>query len=371
MAINQLQIPTSGNINNLVDQSQWTSLANLGNVYQKAQQDAANKAAFAQYQQTGDPKALIGSGDMNLAQLGISAKNHQDLLAQQAQENRRADINVGLNQAQGKRAEAAETRAADEFENTPYPEDTTPTQRAALAPKYGIDPRSPEGKQYILAGTWPAANQGIPAGFQRLPDGTLGAIKGGPEDTDVIKAQAEAKRAPGMGDDALKPMVESYRAGNTGVLTGIGRGTQGPQNLQRFWELLSKNLADEGKTGNDLAAAKANFMSQTAAAKTAAVREATVESAVNEAKGTFPLILQRSAELPRSSFVPYNKLLDLVRTNTSSPEQNRYNASIQAGITAYSPGHVANGSASTVHSQQHAEDILNKYSGPERIKSCS
>ena len=98
MAINQLQIPSSGNINNLVDQSQWSSLANLGNVYQKAQQDAANKAAFAAYQQTGDPKALIGSGDMNLAQLGVTAQNHMDLLKQQGIENKRADINTGINQ---------------------------------------------------------------------------------------------------------------------------------------------------------------------------------------------------------------------------------------------------------------------------------
>ena len=172
-----------------------------------------------------------------------------------------------------------------------------------------------------------------------------------------------------MGDDALKPMVESYKAGNTGVLVGIGRGTQGPQNLQRFWELLSQGLASEGKTGNDLAAAKANFMAQTAAAKTAAVREASVETSVNEAKGTFPLILQRSAELPRSSFVPYNKLLDMVRNNTSSPEQNRYNAAIQSGITAYSQA-MSRVGASTVHSQQHAEDVLNKYSGEGGIKAA-
>ena len=94
-----------------------------------------------------------------------------------------------------------------------------------------------------------------------------------------------------------------------------------------------------------------------------------LRSAVNEAKGTFPLVLQRSAELPRSSFVPYNKLLDMVRTNTSSPEQNRYNAAIQSAITAYSQAMSRTG-ASTVHSQQHAEDIINKYSGPEGIKGA-
>ena len=114
MAINQLQIP-SNNINNTIDQSQWQSLANLGNIYQKAQQDEANKAAFAAYQQTGDPKALIGSGDMNLAQLGISAQNHMDALKQQALENRRADENLGFNRAAAKRVQSDwEEKAANE-----------------------------------------------------------------------------------------------------------------------------------------------------------------------------------------------------------------------------------------------------------------
>ena len=364
MAINQLQIPTSGNINNTVDQSQWTSLANLGNVYQKAQQDAANKAAFAQYQQTGDPKALIGSGDMNLAQLGISAKNHQDALAQQVIENKRADINTGINQTNAGINQGRFTMEKADWDKTPDQYKVNPD--GSITDLYA----EAQARAKAIAAQAPSEGFEVNPDFGKVPGATsLRPISGGPRDPNQIKSEAEAKRAPGMGDDALKPMVESYRAGNTGVLTGIGRGTQGPQNLQRFWELLSKNLADEGKTGNDLAAAKANFMSQTAAAKTAAVREATVESAVNEAKGTFPLILQRSAELPRGSFVPYNKLLDMVRTNTSSPEQNRYNASIQAGITAYSQAMSRTG-ASTVHSQQHAEDILNKYSGPEGIKAA-
>ena len=148
MAINQLQIPSSGNINNTVDQSQWTSLANLGNVYQKAQQDAANKAAFAQYQQTGDPKALIGSGDMNLAQLGVTAQNHMDLLKQQAIENKRADISQGFLRNQDTRATAAEARAASKDE------EDTPTWRAQNLVAQGIDPNTPEGKSYIIGGKY-------------------------------------------------------------------------------------------------------------------------------------------------------------------------------------------------------------------------
>ena len=80
-----LQIPQMGAVSGGAD---FSPLAQLPQIYQKYQQDQANKAAFAAFQQTGDPRALIGSGDMNLAQLGISAQNHLDLLKQQGVENR-------------------------------------------------------------------------------------------------------------------------------------------------------------------------------------------------------------------------------------------------------------------------------------------
>src|SRR6478609_2060460 len=106
--IPQLQIPQMGAVSGGAD---FAPLAQLGTIYNKARQDEANKAAFATFQQTGDPRALIGSGDMNLAQLGISAQNHMDTLKQQAIENR-------FRQNQDARAAAAEGRAADEFKNT-------------------------------------------------------------------------------------------------------------------------------------------------------------------------------------------------------------------------------------------------------------
>jgi hypothetical protein len=134
--------PISFGPSGINSQADFSPLAQLGSIYQKAQQDAANKAAFAAYQQTGDPSALLASGDMNLARLGVEARNHLDTLKQQQIQNARAD--------------KAEGRAQYEFDHTPDPEDTTPTQRAALAAKNGLDPKSPEGRQYILSGTLPA-----------------------------------------------------------------------------------------------------------------------------------------------------------------------------------------------------------------------
>jgi hypothetical protein len=208
----------------------------------------------------------------------------------------------------------------------------------------------------------------VPVGLRRTDDGNLEFIPGGPHDPRVINAESTAKRTPGMSDEALETMVDNYRAGNTGVLTGVGRGTQGADNLNRFWNILAAKLKAEGMTGKDLAAAKANFTAQSAAASTAAKREATVAAAVEEAKGTFPIALQRSAEVPRTQFVPWNRAVQMVQAGTSSPELARFVTANQAVITAYSQAMSRTGTNS-VHAQQHAEKLLSTATSPEAYEA--
>ena len=201
-------------------------------------------------------------------------------------------------------------------------------------------------------------------GWTERDDGTLVPTPGGPHDPATIQAETKAKRLPGMDDDALKAMVQSYRAGNTIVLQGIGRGVQGPENLQRFWNMLAQDLKGEGATGADLAAAKANFTAQSAAARTAAVREANVQSAIEEAKNTFPLGLEASKAVPRTQFVPLNRAIQMVQRGTSSPELARFVTANQAIITAYSQAMSRTG-VNTVHAQQSAEHLLSTATSPE------
>jgi hypothetical protein len=208
----------------------------------------------------------------------------------------------------------------------------------------------------------------VPAGYREGDEGALEPIPGGPQDPAVVRAQAQAKRLPGMEDDALHFMVQSYRAGNTGVLQGVGRGVQGPDNLNRFWNMLATDIKSEGGTGADLAAAKANFTAQSAAAKSAAVRESQVQSAIEEAKNTFPLALQRSAEVPRTQWVPINNVLEAVRKGTSSPEMARFKAANEAVITAYSQAMSRTG-ANSVHAQERADSQLKTAMSPEAYEA--
>lgn len=72
----------------------FSSLANLGNVYKQAQADATRRDVLSQLGQGGqiDPKLLIGSGDLTLANLGIQLQNRQQDRERQARlDQRQAD----------------------------------------------------------------------------------------------------------------------------------------------------------------------------------------------------------------------------------------------------------------------------------------
>ena len=208
----------------------------------------------------------------------------------------------------------------------------------------------------------------VPSGFERGPNGSLQAVSQGPHDPAVIAREAQAKRVQGMSEDAMQPMVDAYYGGNKSVLSQIARGTSGAQNLQQFWTMLASKLKAEGKDGRYINAMQAQYQADAKAAGTSAVREANIETAVNEARGTFPLAVQRSLELPRTDIVPFNKLLEMYRTGTSSPEQGKLAVALQGAMTAYSQAMSRTG-VNSVDAQKHARELIEGAQGHLGLKA--
>lgn len=144
MAINQLQIPSS-NINNTVDQSQWSTLANLGNVYQKAQEQQRQQQALASLGT--DPQAnmrtLLTSQDPTLAQAGLNLQ--QKSIEQQRADAQNAQAQSNWQQQQAIRL-AAEKRAAETFE------EDSPEGRTKKLVAAGLDPKDPAYAAHIASG---------------------------------------------------------------------------------------------------------------------------------------------------------------------------------------------------------------------------
>lgn len=183
MAINPLQIPTY-----VAPQAlDFSSLANLGNVYQKAQQDRARQETLATLGQGGqDAQTLLRSGDLTLAQLGVQMQNRQGEDAWRRQEAERAQQNADRNYK-------LQERAANRADDGPLEK---AQQRAAAAENFGIKRGTPEFKAFVLTGELPAG-RAAPSGFQPGPDGaSLVPLPGGPADPDYIKRTNEANQKP-------------------------------------------------------------------------------------------------------------------------------------------------------------------------------
>lgn len=85
MAVAPLQLPGYAQSRDL----DFTSLANLGQVYKQANQDATRQATLAQLGQGDkiDPRVLLASGDMSLANLGVQIQNRQQDQGRQARQD--------------------------------------------------------------------------------------------------------------------------------------------------------------------------------------------------------------------------------------------------------------------------------------------
>jgi len=133
-----------------VPQIDFSTLGNLGQLYQQGRQDALRRQTLASLGQGGaaDADALIRSGDMSLAQLGLSLKNRTADDVWRREEAARAQQNADRSYRLQERAANRADRGLEE----------TASERAAVARANGIDPTTPQGKSYILTGRLPEAD---------------------------------------------------------------------------------------------------------------------------------------------------------------------------------------------------------------------
>jgi hypothetical protein len=306
--------PISFGPSGINSQADFSPLASLGQIYQKAQQDQANKAAFAAYQQTGDPRALIGSGDMNLAQLGMTAQRQADALRQQGVENVRADANLGINKQNAAINVARAARDAADYENTPdqyvkNPDGTYTDQyatiksatelanRKKLASELGYEPGSTGYKSILTTGEDPTLT------------------------------------GSNLSDTSLDIKARQIIGGDLSGLTNIGKGAQGSATLtaihNRAAEILQK---EKGMSPQDAAAHlsdklktfKAETIYGNREARTGASREANLNLILKATEAAVPAALEASDRVNRTGWVPLDRIIQKGQVATSDPNLARF-----------------------------------------------
>lgn len=179
----------------------------------------------------------------------------------------------------------------------------------------------------------------VPLGYERV-EGGLKALPGGPADPDTIKKLGEAKKAAtgetSFDDNTMTKMADQYLAGDKGVLVNLGRGAQGATDLKALRRRIVERMDEQGITPAQQAVKMQEFVGLAAGERALGTRTAQIEMAANEARNMMKPALEAAAAVPRTSFVPVNKLIESWQTGgVSDPAQARFAAANFSLVNTY------------------------------------
>ena len=174
---------------------------------------------------------------------------------------------------------------------------------------------------------------------------------------------ARAQMGSGEGGNAVLPsetlaeMAQQYRAGDTSVMIGLGRGTQGPANIVALRNEITRQNREDGKGGADLAAQNAEYFGTKAGQRSAGTRIANVEMAVYEAKNLMPMARDASSVVSRSGLLPFGKAQVMFNEQTNDPAMRQFAAANNALVNVYSRA-ISPSGVPTVADKEHAREMI-------------
>lgn len=206
--------------------------------------------------------------------------------------------------------------------------------------------------------------QKAPSGYVRNPDGTMSAIKGGPADPEVQRGIADAKRGAPMNDATADFLAERVIAGDGKALVGLGRGAQGAENIARVQNLVAAKAAARNLDASDLLAKTAEQSGLTAQQRTFGQQTARMAINATEAQGAIQLGRKASEAVPRTRWVPLNRVIQKGQVIASDPALAQFGAANLAIVNTYARAISPTG-VPTVHDKEHAEQLLSTATSQE------
>lgn len=192
----------------------------------------------------------------------------------------------------------------------------------------------------------------------KIIDGTTGKLPS--PDSKFVGSKDKGAPVP---DEDAKAIAERYvRTGDRTQLQGLGVSGQARQKVNHFIGEVQKELkvSDE-----ELGQRVAEFEGRKAGQRTLGTQEAKMGSAAFEAEGAIKQARGVIERLPRTSFLPFNKLIQGYQSNTLNPDQAELAARTQAIINTYSAVMARGANVTTDSSRHHAEALLNTAGDPE------
>jgi hypothetical protein len=198
----------------------------------------------------------------------------------------------------------------------------------------------------------------IPSGYRYDKAGNLQAIPGGPADEGVVERLTKARgKNRGVNDEDAEAVANYYvETGDTSRLNALGVTSEARQRVQHF---IKQKQARDGVTDAEMGTRTAEWAGRKAAQRTLATQEAKMGSAAFEAEGAIKLARGVIERLPRTSFLPFNELLQGFSKKTLNPDQAELFARAQAIVNTYSAVMARGANITTDSSRHHAAELLN------------
>jgi hypothetical protein len=152
----------------------------------------------------------------------------------------------------------------------------------------------------------------------------------------VQTPKATAAGEPSFDKNTLTKMSDQYLAGDKSVLVNLGRGAQGATDLRALRQRIAERMDEKGVSPEQQAVKMAEFGGLAAGERALGTRTATIEMAANEARNMMKPALEAAAAVPRSSWVPVNKLIEGWQSGViSDPAQARFAAANFSLVNTY------------------------------------
>ncbi len=171
-----------------------------------------------------------------------------------------------------------------------------------------------------------------------------------------------AKQVPVSPEDARNIASYTVTTGDFSRINGLGITSEARQEVQRQIHEVQKEL---GISDAELGTKKIEWEGRKAGARTLGIMEARMGAAATEAEGAIKQARGIIEKLPRTSFLPFNQLLEKYSKNTLNPDQVELYGRAQAIVNTYAAVMSRGANVTTDSARGHAEALLNTAGNPE------
>lgn len=162
----------------------------------------------------------------------------------------------------------------------------------------------------------------------------------GQVDQEALKRYQQASAKPiaegvVLSDEDAKFLGQQLAAGDTSVLTNLGRGAQGAANVLKVRHMAAEEMTSRKLSGEDMAHVTAAFQGEKAAQRAAGTRESAVTIAAIEANKMMVVAHDASMKVERTQFVPLNKLMQTAAAAWSDPNLKAFRQANDTLVNGY------------------------------------